>query len=208
MRFDELVRLAGQLPVVESATLLALGEEAKSLSVQLSRWVRSGKLIQLRRGVYLLPPHLRRAPAPPETIANLLVTPSYVSLERALSLHGLIPEAVPLVQSVTTARGADFATPAGDFEFRHVDPRLFFGFAEMPVAEGRALVALPEKALLDRLYLARGSFSRERLRELRLQDLARLDLTLLDRMAERTRSPRLRRAVPWIRELAADEARS
>ena len=33
-------------------------------------------------------------------IANQLVTPSYISLERALSIHGIIPERVPLIQSV------------------------------------------------------------------------------------------------------------
>jgi hypothetical protein len=44
--------------------------------------------------------------APLEYIANLLVLPSYVSLERALSFHGLIPERVP----PTAAGNAEQAT--------------------------------------------------------------------------------------------------
>lgn len=204
MRFDDLVRTTADLPVIESKTLLALGEKSGPLSVQLNRWVRSGRLLQLRRGVYLLPEHLRRSRASAETIANLLVTPSYVSLERALSIHGLIPERVARVQSVTTARAAVFTTPAGTFEYRHINPRFFFGYEEMSVGGGAALVARPEKALLDLFYLSPGNLTRERVRALRLQELERLDLAVLQALAERSTSARLARAVLWVGELARE----
>jgi len=100
--------------VIDTQTLRSLDGDPKALSVQLSRWVRRGKLVPLRRGMFLLPAALRRNQPPLEYLANLLVLPSYVSLERALSFHGLIPERVPLVQSVTLGRPMLFETPVGD----------------------------------------------------------------------------------------------
>ncbi len=181
MTFPELLTLAAPLPIIESASLRVSGEEPRALSVQLSRWVRSGKLLQLRRGKYLLAEPYRRSTPPLDYLANLLVTPSYVSLERALAHHGMIPERVPLVQSVTTGRPATFHTALGDFEYRNVKRDWFFGYREMKLAGGSALVALPEKALLDLVHLSPGVLSLE---SLRLQDLERLDLSRLQSMAE------------------------
>ena len=178
-----LLERAAQLPVIDSKTLRSLGGDPKALSVQLSRWVRQGKLIPLRRGMFLLPARLRRNRPPPEYLANLLVLPSYVSLERALSFHGLIPERVLLVQSVTLARPMLFETPVGDFQYRHVKQDWFFGYAETEIESASALIALPEKALLDVVYLSSGSFARERIEAMRLQNLDRLQPARLTRMA-------------------------
>jgi predicted transcriptional regulator of viral defense system len=183
MRFLTLLERAAHLPVIDSKTLRSWGGDPKALSVQLSRWVRLGKLVRLRRGVFLLPAGLSRGGAPLEYVANLLVLPSYVSLERALSFHGLIPERVPLVQSVTLARPMSFETAVGDFQYRHVKQAWFFGYAETEIGSASALMALPEKALLDMIYLSRGSFPRERIDEMRLQNLDRLRPATLIRMA-------------------------
>ncbi|MBI4702587.1 MAG: type IV toxin-antitoxin system AbiEi family antitoxin domain-containing protein [Deltaproteobacteria bacterium] len=194
MQFQRLLELAGGLPVIDTATLRVLGEPARALGVQLSRWVAAGRLVQLRRGVYLLPEKLRRRPVAAERVANLLVTPSYVSLERALSIYGLIPESVPLVQSITTRRPAVFRTPIGVFRYRHVQAARFWGFAEMELSGDRALVACPEKALLDLFHLSRGEITAARIESLRLQNLDLLDMARLQRMALDCHSPRLRRA--------------
>lgn len=183
MRFLTLLERAAHLPVIDSRTLRSLGGDPKALSVQLSRWVRQGKLVPLRRGIFLLPAGLRRGAPPLEYLANLLVLPSYVSLERALSFHGLIPERVPLVQSVTLARPMLFETPVGDFQYRHVKQAWFFGYAETEIELASALIALPEKALLDVVYLSSGSFPRERIDAMRLQNLDRLEPAKLTRMA-------------------------
>src|SRR5205809_4877054 len=149
MTFERLLERSGAAPVIDSKALRAWGGDPRALSVQLSRWVRSGKLVPLRRGIYLLPPALRRREIPPEYLANLLVIPSYVSLERALAFHGIIPERVPLVQSISPGRPMLFRTAEGDFQYRHVKREWFFGYAETAVGSGSALIALPEQALLD-----------------------------------------------------------
>ena len=178
-----LLERAAHLPVIDSKTLRSLGGDPKALSVQLSRWIRQGKLVPLRRGIFRLPVGLRRSQPPLEYIANLLVLPSYVSLERALSFHGLIPERVPLVQSVTRARPMLLETPVSDFQYRHVKQAWFFGYAETEIESASALIALPEKALLDVIYLSAGPFTRERIDAMRLQNLDRLKPATLTRMA-------------------------
>ena len=183
MKYLTLLERAAHLPVIDSKTLRSLGGDPKALSVQLSRWVLQGKLVPLRRGMFLLPAALRRNQPPLEYLANLLVLPSYVSLERALSFHGLIPERVPLVQSVTLARPMLFETPVGDFQYRHVQQGWFFGYVETQIESASALIALPEKALLDVVYLSPGAFTRERIDAMRLQNLDRLEPAKLIRMA-------------------------
>ena len=205
MTFDELLRLAGGLPVVDVSTLGVLGGgDPRALSVQLHRWARAGKLIPLRKGIYMLAKPYRHREHALDTIANLLVTPSYISLERALSIHGIIPEGVPLIQSVTTSRPVTYQTKLGDFQYCHVNPKWFFGYRAMSLGDDEVLVAVPEKALLDWVHLSKGEMTLERLEELRLQDVERLDVALLSQMSQAGR-PRLQRAAQRIRILVERE---
>jgi predicted transcriptional regulator of viral defense system len=200
MKFDRVLEHTRGLPVIESSTLRVFGAEPRALSVQLDRWVRAGKLLRLRRGVYALAERYRKTAVAAESIANLLHAPSYVSLERALHLHGLIPEQVPLVQSVTTRRPARFKTSLGEFSYRHVKRSWFFGYEEIPLLDGSALVATPEKALLDLAYFSTGELTSERIEEMRLQDVERIDAGKLEQMARGAGRPRMRRAARRLRE--------
>lgn len=204
MRFSQLLDILGDSPLFASSLLRAGDVDAAGLGSQLSRWTSAGRLIALRRGVYALAPlYGRRTPHPFE-IANLLCRPSYVSLESALSFHGLLPEAVFVTTSVTTARGATYDTPLGGFDYRHVSPALMWGYRTERVSGDRgaeALVARPEKALLDLVYLRHGSDESAFLRQLRLERLERLDTEVLREMAARVGKPKLVRAAERIAEL-------
>jgi len=68
-----------------------------------------------------------------------------------------------------------------------------------------AFLAIPEKALLDLIYLTPGADSREYLRELRLQNLDHLDWQALAQIAEKSRRPKLIRAVKCVKSLADNE---
>ena len=207
MTYDELLEIIGAAPVFDSSVLRAGDVDPADVASQLSRWVATGKLLQLRRRVYALPAaRRRRAPHPFET-ANLLVRPSYVSLEAALSFHGMIPEAVFTTTSITSARPVLHRTPLGDFEYRHVSAGLFWGYRSVEVAPGvSALVARPEKALLDLVYLRPRGDDPAFLRELRLARLERLDAGELEAMARRTGRPKLVRAAGRIARMAAEYA--
>ncbi|MBN1222265.1 MAG: hypothetical protein JXB23_03395, partial [Candidatus Aminicenantes bacterium] len=137
------------------------------------------KLMQIRRGWYLIAEPYRSRAIPPSVIANRVVAPSYLSLEWALSFYGIIPEETPNPTSVTTARAEDFQAAGRLFIYRHIKPSYFKGYSRMKYDDHEILIALPEKALWDKLYLyLRGcSFSIRWLEELRLQNLEEFDLS-------------------------------
>lgn len=201
MKFEDLRRLAAEEPVFDMGFLYAGVNNPNLLHRQLSEWVRQGKVIRLRRGLYALAPHFQTKPLHPFVVANRLVEPSYVSLYAALAYYGLIPEAVFAVTSVAPARPRTYRTPLGTFFFRHLAPKRFFGYQWLEVAPGQfAWVARPEKALLDVLYLTPRSDTEGFLRELRLH-LDALDRAYLEEAARRMASPKVERAVRRLQAL-------
>jgi hypothetical protein len=139
-------------------------------------------------------------------IANRLVSASYVSLQSALAYYGLIPDYVAAVTSVTTGRPGQWQTPFGRFEFRHIKTALLAGYHLLDLAGGQqAFVAAPEKALLDLIYLEPGADSVEYLTGLRLQNLDRIDVAVLQRQAGQADSPKLRRAAVRVAGLVQRE---
>jgi predicted transcriptional regulator of viral defense system len=206
MKFADLLAVVGNEPLFETGLLLAGEVDPLDVRRQLSRWVQMGRLIQLRRGLYMLAKPYRRVDPHPFVVAGRLVRGSYVSCESALEHHTLIPEHVPLVTSVTSQRPATLSTPVGEFQFRHVKPALFWGCEEAQLGGGQvAFVAKPAKAVLDLLYLTPRSDSPAYLRELRLQPEEHLDVADLRALADRTGSPKLRRAVAALATLLDDE---
>ena len=207
MNFEQLLHIVGDEPVFETGLLLAGEVDPDRVRRQLSRWVRAGRLYRLRRGLYALAPPYRKASPHPFLIANRLAHGSCVSLQSALAHYGLIPEYVPLVTSVTTGRPGRRETPLGAFEFRHLKPDLLFGYRRLDLGDGQAaFVAVPEKALLDLVYLTPGGDAPGYLRELRLQNLEQLDLEALQRMAARFDRPKVMRAAELLTALARAEA--
>jgi predicted transcriptional regulator of viral defense system len=198
MKFADLLRFARELPVIESANLAAWSEDPRSLAVQLSRWSASGKLLRLTRGIYLLAGQYRKREPALEYVANVIERPSFVSLEYALAFHGLIPEAARRVTSVTTSRPETYTTPIGEFDYRHVGKKRFGGYQSYPVSDGEAWIATPERALLDVVYFSKGEHTMDRIEQLRLQQLEKLDLRNLSDLGSRFDSPKVTRAVRRI----------
>lgn len=199
MKFEELLAIVHDQPYFETGVLLAGNVDPKDVRRQISRWVKSGRIRQLRRGLYALaPPHQKIVPHP-FSVANALVPGSYVSAQSALAYYGMIPEYVPRVVSVTTQRPAQWE---GGFHFHHIAPQLFFGYQHLEVhANQRAFVALPEKALLDLAHLTPSSDSPAYLQELRLQNLERLDVTRLREFAARSGKPKWARVARQVESL-------
>jgi len=207
MEFQRLLEIVGDEPVFETGLLLAGDVDPASVRRQLSRWTKAGRLYQLRRGLYALAPPFQKVKPHPFLVANRMVRGSYVSLQSALEYHGLIPEYVPVVTSVATARPARWDTPLGSYEFRHIRTDLLYGYRLVELGAGQqAFIATPEKALLDMVYLRPGGDSPGYLQELRLQNLERLDLVELQRQAGLANSPKLRRAASRVAGLAHAEA--
>jgi predicted transcriptional regulator of viral defense system len=206
MEFQELLRIVGDEPLFETGLLLAGDVNPDNVRRQLFRWTAAGKLYQLRRGLYALAPPYQKKRPHPFLVANRLARASYVSLQAALAYYGLIPEHVPVVTSVTTARPVEYETPLGHHTFRHVKRELLYGYHLVKVGDDQqAFVATPEKALLDHVYLEPEGDKPAYLRELRLQNLERLDVAALRQMAEQASNSKLKRAAASVAALAERE---
>jgi predicted transcriptional regulator of viral defense system len=198
MKWDEFVRKFGDLPVIDSKIFSVGGADSAAVKVQLSRWQKKGKLIQLKRGLYLLSDDYRKTEVYEPYIASVLKKPSYISLEKALEFHGHILEGVPVYTSVTTKRPGKFVSEVGVFDYRHIKNSLFWGYKSVTMHKQASFIALPEKALLDLIYFKGEGVSESYLKELRLQDLELINISTLLEYAERFKKPFMLKAAKTI----------
>jgi hypothetical protein len=127
--------------------------------MKISRLLDNGTIVRVKKGLYVFGESQRRRPFCRELLANLICGPSYISLEYALHYYGLTPERVETVTSVTCGRSRTFATPIGTFSYRMIPPEAFrTGMDQAELDGGRSfLIAIPEKALADRIVADRGA---------------------------------------------------
>ena len=127
-----------------------------AIYAHVQRALKTGDVIQVRRGLY----HLARTVFPRlvsvEVLANLIYGPSYVSFESALSYHGWIPEAVRNCTCVTSMRPRTFETIHGLFSYTQIKQTpLLAGVQNVDSGRGTFFIATPLKALAD-MVAARG----------------------------------------------------
>ncbi len=202
MVFSEFVDLVKDLPVFETGLLLSGDVNAGYLRKQISLWVNSNKITQLRRGLYVLAPPFQKVKPHPFLIANYLQTASYVSYQSALAYYGLIPEFVAATISATTRRPGKWQTSLGSFEYHHTQQEWFDDYVYQKVTENQsAYIATPEKALLDLILLMPQGNSSAYLDELRLQNLETLDLSRLEAIVEKSGKPKLTRFFSQFKSL-------
>lgn len=153
--------------------LLTLADLKKLLSIKVDntayktaeRLSKKGILKRLRKGIYAF------TLSPPSDFekANSLYTPSYLSLESALSFYGIIPQFVYTITSVTPRKTNHLIVQGKEFAYVHINPACYFGYSR----KENLLIATAEKALIDELY-----FISKGLRKLSLEEL---DLSEIDK---------------------------
>lgn len=159
--------------------------------------VDSGKIIRLKKGLYVTNEKETGKPYNRFLISNHIYGPSYVSQSTALRYYGLIPERVHTIQAVTTKHSRDFETPLGLFRYScSSDAYFHIGLRIMQENGVNFLIATPEKALCDLINFSKGINLRF-LKEVKifLEDdirfdtdaLADLDLEIIKRCAQHSR---------------------
>ncbi|HSW39571.1 MAG TPA: hypothetical protein VLL97_08785 [Acidobacteriota bacterium] len=165
--------------------------------------LRQSAIIRVKKGIYIFGPKYARRSFSREILANMIYGPSCISLDFALHYHGLIPERVEAITSVTTGRGRRFNTPVGMFIYRPIPSGAFpVGIDQAQLEGGRSfLIAVPEKALSDKVQDDRGTGIRNQedmqrylVDNLRIdaESLSKLRIEVLSSLAERYRSRKLR----------------
>ena len=125
------------------------GVSAVAASALLHRYKKQGFVLQIKRGFYVLSDAL-----PPDVyVANKIYSPSYISLEFALSYHGIIPETVYEITSVSTKATRRFEALGKIFSYRTIKKAAYTGY-EVKKQQGLSFyIADSEKAFVDADYL-------------------------------------------------------
>lgn len=125
------------------------GLSAVAVASLLHRYKKQGFILQVKRGLYVFPDVL-----PPDLyIANKLYSPSYISLEFALSYYGIIPETVYEITSVTAKATRRFETLGKIFSFHKIKKDAYTGYELKQQGELNFYIADAEKAFVDTNYL-------------------------------------------------------
>lgn len=171
-----------------------------ALYSSIKRAIHAGKLIRLRKSLYLIAQKTKNQLPDEFAIALLMYEPSFISLESALAYHGWIPEAVYTITSVSPKRAQEFKTQLGAFSYKRVPEKNFYlGVERIPKETGTFFVAEPWRALADLMYVKHLSWKT-------LDDLSadlRIDSetiktgnhSLLKKLAQEYPSTRVRRAL-------------
>ncbi len=174
--------------------------------------LRQGAIVRIKKGIYIFGERYRRVPFSREVLANMIHGPSYISLDYALHYYGMIPERVEAVTSVTCNRGRRFSTPVGLFIYRGIPMNAYqTGIDQVVLDGGRTfLIAVPEKALSDKIHDDRGTSIRTHtemrtylLDNLRIdpERLEKLDAGIISLIAECYRSRKIRLVSDLLRKL-------
>lgn len=138
---------------------------------QLKRLAAKDLIIKLSRGIWanIRHPYFSPIAAVPYLLDN---EQGYVSFLSALNRHGIISQIPQTIQIATTGRSRKLKTPIANYEFIQLAPNMFSAGIDWIPTHSLIdfLVASPEKALLDTIYLStrRGK---------RFSSLPELDLT-------------------------------
>ncbi len=178
---------------------------------KITRLLAGGAIVRIKKGLYCFGEGLRREHVSREQAANLIYGPSYISLDYALSYHGLIPERVEVITSVTTQRSRNFETPLGSFSYRMLKEARYATGAILEATDKTTfLIATPEKALVDKVWTDRrfggnriSDFGAYLLDDLRIDEgaLSRLVESRLDSIALAYDSAKINRLVRYLRHL-------
>jgi predicted transcriptional regulator of viral defense system len=128
-----------------------------SFSAVVKRLQANDILSRLEKNKYLI----KNRAVNPFNLANLLYAPSYISFETALNFYGILSQFPHELSSATVKKTVSKKIMGQQYSYTHLKPELFFGF----VKRGGVLIAEPEKALLDQVYLAQKGWKKINLAE-------------------------------------------
>ncbi len=160
MKYTEFKDYFQNYPVINSNDSVK-GCNFQTAYNQLNNWTKKGLISQLKKGLYVLNKNDRKINVSNVFIANQLYSPSYVSLEYALSLYALIPETVMNITSVSTKKTAKFQNEFGLFSYQSIKISAFRGFIQVSDNNGmKYFLAEPEKAITDFIYFNLSKFDK------------------------------------------------
>lgn len=143
---------------VQSLRMLTGCEDSQKLTKSLHYYVKEEKIRNPRRGIYT------KATYDEKEMACSLFRPAYVSLEYVLQRVGVVfqyDDTVTCVSYLNRIVDIDDRT----YQFRIINPELWVGMEGIEQYDN-VLIATPERAFLDMVYLSAGNCSFDNLHPL------------------------------------------
>jgi predicted transcriptional regulator of viral defense system len=196
------------LPYFTISALKGIIKNNSYLKILLSRYTRAGKLLRLKKGMYVTRTFIEACQRGKdlsdylEFLSNVLYDPSYLSLEYVLNKHNALTE-VPMNFTAVTLHNKTkhFSNDLGVFIYRRLKKELFCGFVIHKRSAYKILEATKAKALFDFIYLRKNLLMDDKaVEELRIRTevFDKGDKEELKKYLELSHSERLDKIFNWL----------
>lgn len=155
MRAKKLSDLSNLL-IISKESLRQLEEREEALNFNLKYWLKTEKIISLKKGLYVTKDRWERETNKDlylEYLANKIYEQSYLSAEYVMSKYGLLTEAVYTLTSIAIRKTKSFKNKLGIFNYYSISEKLFKGFKIKKFYSSPVFIASKSKAIFDFLYL-------------------------------------------------------
>ncbi|PJE69015.1 hypothetical protein COU96_02100 [Candidatus Shapirobacteria bacterium CG10_big_fil_rev_8_21_14_0_10_38_14] len=183
--------------------------DEQRLNFNLKYWLGKGKIISLKKGLYILKEKWEKEENKQgylEYLANKLYEPSYVSGEYVMDKYSLLTEAVYRITNITTKSTKSFANQLGAFSYYSITPKLFVGWEIKKFYSAPVLLAKKSKGLFDFLYLRflkETPINEKMIKELRInwENISSKEFKEIQKYARLSGSRRINLAVRLIKKI-------
>ena len=134
---------------IQSLRMLTKSENSQKLTQSLHYYIKEGKIRNPRRGIYT------KASYNEQEMACSLFRPAYISLEYVLQRAGVVfqyDDTITCISYLNRIVEIDDKT----YRFRIIKPELWIGMEGIEQHDN-ILIATPERAFLDMVYLSAGN---------------------------------------------------
>jgi predicted transcriptional regulator of viral defense system len=203
-----ILNLVENLPFFDVSDLAPMGEDRSYLNIVLSRQVKRGVMVRLRKNLYVVRKYLDISEKKGsfsdyvEFTANKLYPPSYLSLDYVLHEHNMLTELPRNITSVALRKTDRFTNDLGNFIYHKIKENLYNGFRVVKKGNLSILKATKAKALFDFLYFRkRLLIDKEAVSELRLNldEFNKRDRKELEGYIELEGSKRMKEIFNWLK---------
>ncbi|MCK5123112.1 MAG: hypothetical protein KAQ87_03115 [Candidatus Pacebacteria bacterium] len=195
------------LPYFAIDSLMPIEKNRNFLKVLFYRLSKRNRIIPLKRGIYVSKSFVENIERKniiseySEFIANIIYSPSYLSLEYTLEKYGILTESVNSFTLVTEKKTNKFLNHFGNFNYHHIKKKLFNGFKIRKKENFLIAEASLAKALFDFLYFRKNIlFNEKQIDELRLNldNLTKKDIKELEKYIKLEKSKKMRMIFDYL----------
>jgi len=203
-----MLNILEDLPYFTLEQLNNFVQNKNTAKVYVSRWIKSGKVISIKRWYYVTLKKFQEIKSKGyyndyvEFLAtNILYTPSYISLEYILYKNSIISENIYNITLITTKKTKKFNNSFWSMNYRNIKKELFWWYKLIKIWEFFFYQAEVEKALLDYFWFKKDIiWSDNYFKELRL-NLNIIDFKKLDEYKKKFNSKKMDKVFTYIKNI-------